>query len=105
MRNPGPSLAGSVLYEAVASLDGWLLVDAEDAITKRFVFPSFAMAFAFMTSAALRAERMDHHPEWSNLFDMVDVRLASHDAGGVTERDLELARYMDRVAGAFRASQ
>jgi len=104
-RIPGLRLAGAVLYEAVASLDGWLLVDGEAAITKEFAFFSFAMAFAFMTSAALQAERMEHHPQWSNLFNRVDVRLASHDVGGVTERDLELARYMDRVFGAFRAMQ
>jgi 4a-hydroxytetrahydrobiopterin dehydratase len=104
-RDSGSRLAGEVLGEAVAALDGWLLVDGETAITKSFTFPSFGMAFAFMTSAALQAERMDHHPEWSNLFNRVDVRLVSHDAAGVTERDLALARYMDHVAVAFRASR
>lgn len=73
----------------------------EAAITKRFAFASFQLAFAFMTAAALKAERMNHHPEWANVYATVDVRLTSHDAGGVTERDLSLARFMDEVAAGL----
>ena len=70
-----------------------------DAITKKFVFRDFNAAFGFMTRAALVAEKMDHHPEWSNVYKTVDVTLSTHDAGGVTELDIKLAEAMDRLAG------
>lgn len=84
---------------AAAQLPGWSVVDGRDAIRKRFVFADFKAAFAFMTRVALKAEQMDHHPEWSNVYATVDVLLATHDADGVTALDLELARYCDAAAG------
>jgi 4a-hydroxytetrahydrobiopterin dehydratase len=85
---------------ALAGLDGWAEVEGRDAIGKRFAFRDFSEAFGFMTRAALAAEKLDHHPEWFNVYNKVDVTLATHDAGGVTERDVELARIMNRLAGA-----
>lgn len=83
---------------ALAGLDGWALVDGRDAITKVFAFGDFQEAFAFMTRAALFAERMNHHPEWSNVYRIVTVTLTTHDAEGLTERDIKLAEAMDRFA-------
>jgi 4a-hydroxytetrahydrobiopterin dehydratase len=84
---------------ALTQLPGWSAVDGRDAIRRRFTFADFKMAFAFMTRVALEAERMDHHPEWSNVYATVDVTLTTHDAGGVTALDLALARYCDVAAG------
>jgi 4a-hydroxytetrahydrobiopterin dehydratase len=80
-------------------LPGWRLVDGRDAITKTFTFPDFSAAFGFMARAALAAESMNHHPEWFNVWNRVEVTLSTHDAGGLTERDLKLAEAMDRIAG------
>jgi 4a-hydroxytetrahydrobiopterin dehydratase len=80
-------------------LPGWDLVDGRDAIHKTFTFKDFNAAFGFMTRAALAAERMNHHPEWFNVWNRVEVTLSTHDAGGLTERDLKLAETMDRIAG------
>lgn len=82
---------------AISSLDGFELEQGGAAILKSFAFEDFARAFAFMAAVATRAEKMDHHPEWSNVYNKVEVRLSSHDAGGVTERDLELARFMNAL--------
>lgn len=83
---------------ALKSLKGWRF-DAERAgIAKTFVFGNFVEAFGFMTQAALVAERMDHHPEWSNVYKTVSVLLTTHDAGGLTSKDVELARAMDEAA-------
>jgi 4a-hydroxytetrahydrobiopterin dehydratase len=84
---------------ALDRLSGWSLVEGRDAIAKRFEFTDFNEAFGFMTRAALVAEKMDHHPEWSNVYKTVEVTLSSHDAGGLTERDIRLAEAMDRIAG------
>ena len=84
---------------ALTKLSGWRMADGRDAIVKRFVFDDFNQAFGFMARVALVAEKMDHHPEWSNVYKTVDVTLASHDAGGLTERDVRLAEAMDRIAG------
>lgn len=92
-------LLGAELAAAVAGRDGWSVDAGDAAITKRFAFGSFQLAFAFMTAVALKSERMNHHPEWTNVYATVDVRLSSHDVGGVTERDLSLAAFMDDVAG------
>ena len=73
-----------------------------DEITKTFRFDDFKQAFAFMTATALKAEQMDHHPEWFNVYNKVEVVLTTHDADGVTTRDLELAGYMDALAARFR---
>ena len=83
---------------ALAGLDGWTEVEGRDAIRKAFRFADFNEAFAFMTRVALIAERMDHHPEWSNVYNRVEITLSTHDAGGVTENDVRLARYIDLVA-------
>jgi 4a-hydroxytetrahydrobiopterin dehydratase len=69
--------------------------EERDAITREFVFPDFNRAFAFMTQVALAAEKADHHPEWSNVYNKVRVTLSTHDAGGVTQKDLDLARFID----------
>ncbi len=78
---------------------GWSPVEGRDAIRKRFVFKDFNEAFGFMARVALVAEKMDHHPEWSNVYRTVDVLLSTHDAGGLTALDAELAAAMDRTAG------
>jgi 4a-hydroxytetrahydrobiopterin dehydratase len=80
-------------------LPAWRMVDGRDAITRTFTFKDFNAAFGFMTRVALAAERMNHHPEWLNVWNRVEVTLSTHDAGGLTERDLKLAEIMDRIAG------
>jgi 4a-hydroxytetrahydrobiopterin dehydratase len=82
----------------VAELDGWSVEEDGKRLTKQFAFADFARAFAFMTAVALKAERLNHHPNWSNVYSRVDVTLWSHDAGGLTERDFKLAKFMDEVA-------
>lgn len=82
-----------------ARLPQWRLVEGRDAITRTFTFKDFNAAFGFMTRAALVAEKMNHHPEWSNVWNRVEVTLSTHDAGGLTDRDLKLAEAMDRLAG------
>jgi 4a-hydroxytetrahydrobiopterin dehydratase len=84
---------------ALATLSGWSEVAGRDAITKKFVFKDFTQAFGFMTKVALAAEKMDHHPEWFNVYKTVVVTLSTHDAGGVTELDVKLAEAMDKMAG------
>ena len=84
---------------ALARLSGWSEVSGRDAITRKFTFKDFNQAFGFMTRAALVAEKMDHHPEWFNVYKTVEVTLATHDAGGVTELDVKLAEAMDKLAG------
>ena len=84
---------------ALAKLVGWTEVSGRDAIAKKFMFKDFNQAFGFMTRAALVAEKMDHHPEWFNVYKIVEVTLATHDAGGVTELDVKLAEAMDKFAG------
>ena len=83
---------------ALARLAGWHEVSGRDAIAKTFVFADFNEAFGFMTRAALVAEKMDHHPEWRNVYKTVEVVLSTHDAGGVTKLDIELARTMNTIA-------
>lgn len=83
---------------ALGQLGQWRLLEGRDAITRRFVFSGFVEAFGFMAQAALVAERMNHHPEWSNVYRTVDVTLSTHDAGGLTALDVALAREMDRIA-------
>ena len=83
---------------AVAVLKGWAEVDGRDAISKSYRFADFSAAWEFMSQVAVKAERMDHHPEWFNVYSRVDVQLSTHDAGGVTDKDVELARFMDEAA-------
>lgn len=78
---------------------GWQHDEARDSISKRFKFADFSSAFGFMTRAALLAEKMDHHPEWSNVYNRVDVTLTTHDAGGLTDLDVTLAEKMNAMAG------
>jgi 4a-hydroxytetrahydrobiopterin dehydratase len=85
---------------ALRKLKGWSAVQDGAAITRTFTFGDFNEAFGFMTRAALVAEKMDHHPEWTNVYKTVTVTLTSHDAGGVTRRDIELAEAMDKIAAA-----
>lgn len=85
---------------ALARLPGWAAVQGgRDAIQRTYRFADFNAAFAFMTRVALRAEQMDHHPEWFNVYNRVEVTLATHDCDGVSERDVTLARFMDEIAG------
>ena len=92
-------LSGDARSRALARLSGWSEVKGRDAITRKFVFKDFNEAFGFMTRAALIAEKMDHHPEWFNVYKNVEVTLSTHDAGGVTELDVKLAETMDKLAG------
>ncbi|MEO1038995.1 MAG: 4a-hydroxytetrahydrobiopterin dehydratase [Pseudomonadota bacterium] len=85
--------------DACAQLSGWTPVDGRAAIEKRYQFKDFNEAFGFMTRVALKADAMDHHPEWSNVYNRVEVQLTTHDAGGVTQLDLTLAAFMDSLAG------
>ena len=80
------------------SLPGWSNVKGRDAIKKSFKFADFNSAFAFMTKVALAAEKADHHPEWFNVYNKVDITLSTHDAGGVSARDVKLAKFIDSVA-------
>jgi 4a-hydroxytetrahydrobiopterin dehydratase len=90
-------LTGAARAAALAKLTGWSEVEGRDAITRKFTFRDFNEAFGFMARAALVAEKLDHHPEWFNVYNRVEVTLATHDAGGVTERDLKLAGEMNRL--------
>ena len=93
-------LTGDARKAALAKLSGWSEVAGRDAIARKFVFKDFNAAFGFMTRAALIAEKLDHHPEWFNVYKTVQVTLATHDAGGVTELDVKLAEAMDKIAAA-----
>ena len=84
---------------AVAQLSGWSAAADKDAITKTFKFADFNAAFGFMTRVALMADKLDHHPEWFNVYNRVEVLLTTHDADGVTELDVTLAKFMDGAAG------
>jgi 4a-hydroxytetrahydrobiopterin dehydratase len=83
---------------ALAQLSGWSAAPDRDAIVKAFKFKDFNTAFGFMTRIALAAEKLDHHPEWFNVYNRVEVLLATHDAGGVTELDVALAKIVDAAA-------
>jgi len=91
-------LDGARRAQALGELTGWSEVAGRDAITKSFRFADFNAAFAFMTRVALAAEKADHHPEWFNVYNRVDITLSTHDAGGLSERDVALARFIDSVA-------
>lgn len=89
---------------AVKDLPSWRAAEGRDAISRSFKFKDFNAAFAFMTAAALHADKHDHHPEWFNVYNKVDVTLSTHDAGGVTDKDVTLARFMDDTAKALDAT-
>jgi len=86
------------LRTALKRLPDWRLVEGREAITRKYQFVDFDAAFAFMTRVALLAAKMDHHPEWSNVYNKLDVTLATHDANGVTQKDIDLAMAMDGYA-------
>jgi len=86
---------------ALKSLKAWKKTPRRDAIQRKFAFADFNTAFAFMTRAALKAEKMDHHPEWFNVYNKVDVTLTTHDCNGLSIRDIELATFMDEAAIAL----
>lgn len=92
-------LSKEAAAEALDGLDGWALATDGGSIRRSFGFRNFSEAFAFMTRVALAAEKMDHHPDWSNVYKTVDVTLSTHDAGGLTPLDFELARKMNRYSG------
>jgi len=95
-----PKLSSDARRAALAELPGWSEAEGRDAIAKSFRFKDFNGAFGFMTQIALMAEKMDHHPEWFNVYNRVDVTLATHDAGGVSAKDIALARFIESLARA-----
>lgn len=96
-------LTGDARAQALAALPAWAEVDGRDAICRTYTFADFASAFTFMTRVAFAAEAANHHPEWFNVYNRVDVTLSTHDAGGLTAKDTALAAEMDRVAAALGA--
>jgi 4a-hydroxytetrahydrobiopterin dehydratase len=88
-------LEGQERKAALAGLPGWQDVPGRDAITRKYVFRDFNEAFGFMSRVAMVAEKWDHHPEWTNIYRTVEVTLTTHDAGGVTQKDITLAETMD----------
>ena len=92
-------LSGAARRRALARIKGWKKVRGRDAIHRAFRFRDFNEAFAFMSRVALMAEKMDHHPEWFNVYNRVEITLSTHDAGGLSERDIALARFIDSIAG------
>jgi 4a-hydroxytetrahydrobiopterin dehydratase len=93
-------LIGAARNAAVKELHGWSEVDDRDAIRKTYHFGTFGEAWGFMSQVALLAEKMDHHPEWFNVYNRVEIVLTTHDAGGVSELDIHLARAVDEIAPA-----
>jgi 4a-hydroxytetrahydrobiopterin dehydratase len=84
---------------ALLGSKGWQLVDGRDAITKTFLFTNFVDAFGFMTKCAIQAEKVDHHPEWFNVYNKVEVTLSTHDCGGLSQLDINMAMTMDDLSG------
>ncbi len=85
----------------LSELTDWMLANDRDAITRSFKFKSFNQAFGFMTRVAMQAEKLDHHPEWFNVYNRVDVTLTTHDCDGLSVRDSKLARFMDKAAASM----
>jgi 4a-hydroxytetrahydrobiopterin dehydratase len=96
-------LSAEARKSALKELPGWTETPGREAIARTFTFKDFNEAFGFMSRVALAAEKRDHHPEWRNVYKTVEVVLATHDAGGVTALDIELARTMNAVAGQLGA--
>ena len=92
-------LDNAAIVEGLATLDGWTLDEKRPSISKTFKFKSFVEAFSFMTASALKAEKLNHHPEWFNVYNRVEVTLSTHDSDGLTELDFKLATFMNKVAG------
>lgn len=93
-----PLLSDSECDLALNTLNGWTVSEGKNAIEKKIIFADFKEAFAFMTQVALKAEQMNHHPEWSNVYKTVLISLTTHDRQGVTNLDIELAKYMDEIS-------
>jgi len=91
-------LSGQARSAALASIKGWTEVAGRDAIKKSFKFADFNQAWGFMTRVALAADKADHHPEWSNVYNKVEIVLSTHDAGGVSDKDVALAKFIDSIA-------
>lgn len=91
-------LTGDARKTALATLKNWKEVPGRDAIQKSFKFADFNQAWGFMTRVALAAEKADHHPEWSNVYNRVEIVLSTHDAGGLSEKDIALAKVIDAAA-------
>jgi 4a-hydroxytetrahydrobiopterin dehydratase len=92
-------LAGAARIQALAGLKGWREAEGRDAIHKSFRFKDFNEAFGFMARIALAAEKADHHPEWSNVYNKVEITLTTHECGGLSARDITLAQFIDRLSG------
>lgn len=92
-------LSGAARAKALAELKGWAKTRGRDAIEKTYVFKDFNEAFGFMSRVAIAAEKADHHPEWLNVYNKVHVVLTTHDANGLSQRDVTLAKFMDKIAG------
>ncbi len=92
-------LTGELLTQNLAGLEGWTANADRTAISRSFRFVDFNAAFGFMSRIALMAERLDHHPEWSNVYNRVDITLSTHDVGGLSEKDIILARFISDLAG------
>ena len=92
-------LADTALEAALAALGGWRYEAVTGSIRRDFKFKDFSEAFAFMTRVALLADKADHHPDWSNVYDRVSITLSTHDAGGLTEKDVLLATAIDKLLG------
>jgi len=93
-----PKLTEAERAGLAAALPGWALVEGRDAIRRDFVFADFSAAFGFMARVALLAEKQDHHPEWSNVWNRVTIVLSTHDAGGLSRRDVKMAQAIDALA-------
>jgi 4a-hydroxytetrahydrobiopterin dehydratase len=91
-------LSAEARRRALDSLKDWTLVDGREAIVRRFKFENFNAAWGFMSRVALQAERMDHHPEWFNVYSTVEITLSTHDCGGLSEKDVALATFIDAAA-------
>ena len=92
-------LEGSALQQQLVTVPGWRFDEESLSIERRFAFKDFNEAFAFMTRVALAAEQRNHHPEWFNVYNRVDITFTTHDAGGLTERDIDFAQWVDGIAG------
>lgn len=88
-------LSPATAADLLATLTHWRHDQVRDAITREFVFADFAQAFAFMTQIAIIAEKRNHHPEWCNVYNRVNITLTTHDVNGLSQRDIDLARYAD----------
>ena len=99
MATPIEALSETERADALDGLPGWDYDEGRDAIRRSIVFTDFAEAFGFMTQVALIAEKADHHPEWTNVWNRVEILLTTHDAGGLSERDIELAQAIDAILG------